>query len=92
MTEAEKQAEHHHADWLQDTAWRWVLWRPPHAKWDHDHCFFCHAHICDVPDCQKGLRECWRHDYPDDPGNYESVCAACFDELRETFRWTTLGR
>ena len=90
MTEAEKQTEYVEADWLRDTAWRWVLWHPPHDIWDHDHCFFCDVRISDRPSFADDLRECWRHDYPAEPGNYESVCAACFEELRNTFRWTIL--
>lgn len=91
MTEEEKEREYQEADWLRETAWRWVLWRAPHPGWDHDHCFFCNAHICDKPEHRGVLRECWRHDYPDDPGNYDSVCASCFDELREKFRWVVLA-
>lgn len=90
MTEEEKQQEYKDADWLCDTAWRWMRWHPPHPGWDHDHCFFCNAHICDSPHLRDALRECWRHDYPDDSGNYESMCATCFDELRSMFRWIVM--
>lgn len=88
MTAEEKQTEYRDADWLRDTIWRWIRWSPPQADWDHDHCFFCQTHFCDKPDCDTGLRECWLYEYPPgDEGSYETVCANCFEELRDTFRW-----
>jgi hypothetical protein len=102
MTPEEKQYEYHAADWLQDAAlWRVTAWRAPHFSWDHDHCFFCYAaRFADpdhCPDCARSfstpgscLRQGWRYDYPDDPGNYEMICDECFAELRDTFRWKVL--
>lgn len=88
MTEEEKQSEYLDADWLHDASWRWVRWHAPHPGWDHDHCVFCDAHICDKPEHVGVLRECWHWDDPEEAGNYESVCAACFRDLRDTFRWS----
>jgi hypothetical protein len=90
VTEQERQEAYQEADWLHDTAWRWVLWHPPHPGWDHDHCVFCHAHICDNAEHPGVLRECWRYGDPEISGDYESVCASCFEELHKIFRWTVL--
>src|SRR5215471_12404357 len=27
---------------------KWERWTRPHPDWDHDHCFFCYACICDL--------------------------------------------
>jgi hypothetical protein len=83
-----KTDEYRDAYWLRDTTWRWIRWSPPQAGWDHDHCFFCQTHFCDKPDCSTGRRECWFYEYPPvDEGSYETVCARCFEELWDTFRW-----
>lgn len=92
MTEDEKQNEYNAADWLRDTEWYWFHWQPPHAAWDHDHCFFCHTRISDDPLCTDALRDCWRYDYPpDDEGSYETICPSCFDTLKSTFRWRVVA-
>lgn len=88
MTEVEKQNEYQQVDWLRDAVWQWSVWSPPQPDWDHDHCFFCQVHFCDKPDCRTGLRECWHSELlNEEQGSYETVCAACFEQFKETFRW-----
>ena len=40
----------HEANYWRDTPFVWKHWTRPHEAWDHDHCRFCWACICDGRD------------------------------------------
>jgi hypothetical protein len=65
-------------------AFKWERWQKPNAAWDHDHCFFCKACICD-----SGETGHYAHAFVLE---YESdspfwVCRSCFKLVRQSFDW-----
>jgi hypothetical protein len=65
-------------------AFRWERWTRPHPDWDHDHCFFCQACICD-----SGERGHYGHAFVlrsrDDSAFW--VCRSCFKLVRSLLLW-----
>ncbi len=69
-------------EYLQGKTLHWRRWVPPKKTWDHDHCAFCWARICDVED---GQPEAWTTE-----DNYWWVCKKCGEDFRETLQWTLI--
>jgi hypothetical protein len=65
-------------------AFRWERWTRPHPAWDHDHCFFCKACICD-----SGQSDHYGHAFV--LRHRESspfwVCRSCFKLVRSALEW-----
>lgn len=66
--------------WLQGKTLYWRRWVAPRESWDHDHCEFCFAHICDRED---GQPEGWTTE-----DEYHWVCKSCCEDFREVFEWS----
>lgn len=62
---------------------RWATWA---ESCDHDHCEFCWAEISDrTVDDHTQFSEGWTTD-----DRHRWVCAPCFADFRERFRWTVV--
>ena len=62
-----------------------MTWRPSQPDWDHDHCSFCMAKISDRPvDGDTEYNAAWVTSNDE----YHWVCPVCFEDFRESFRWT----
>ncbi len=71
--------------YLLDARLKWMTWRPYRPGWDHDHCAFCMAKISDRPvDGDTEYEAAWVTSIDE----YHWVCPVCFEDFRETFRWT----
>jgi hypothetical protein len=72
-------------DYLKGRAWIGNVYRKPRPKWDHDHCAFCWAESMEpgTPDTLNGYASA---------DDYYWACHPCFDDFREIFRWTVIGR
>jgi hypothetical protein len=65
-------------------AFKWERWRRPHPNWDHDHCFFCKACICD-----SGKSGHCAHAFVLRHGEDSPfwVCRSCFKLVRSALEW-----
>jgi hypothetical protein len=74
----------------------WKKWGPAQGRYDHDHCRFCSACICDARD-----RDPFDKPGPVDGGHYRHafytedsdgvdiwVCRSCFKRIRTIANWT----
>lgn len=70
---------------LLDARLKGASWKPSKPGWDHDHCAFCADEICDRPvDEHTSCNAAW----VDVVDEYHWVCPVCFEDFRESFRWT----
>jgi hypothetical protein len=84
------------ADYWRDHEFVWKKWGPGEGLWDHSHCRFCSACICDGRDRdpydKPGPVEGghYRHAfYAEDPDGIPIwVCRSCFKRLRTVAAWT----
>jgi hypothetical protein len=63
---------------------KWERWQKPNANWDHDHCFFCQACICD-----SGQTGYYAHAFvlKHERDSPFWVCRSCFKLVRQFFAW-----
>jgi hypothetical protein len=65
----------------------WRKWSSDRPDWDHDHCDFCWAEFAaEISDHAPYDAE-WVT--ADDGTTW--VCAVCFEDFKERFRWTITG-
>jgi hypothetical protein len=80
----------------RNCAFAWKRWGPSTHRWEHDHCRFCNACICDArdhrPHDKPGPVEGghYRHAFyaEEKDGVHIWVCRTCFKRLRSRFGWT----
>ena len=59
-------------------------WSSTNPKWDHDHCEFCSTKIAS-PVIEDALHEGYTT-----KDKYRWVCAECFNDFREKFKWVLI--
>lgn len=87
------------AQHLHGAVFVWRRWLSQAPDWDHDHCTFCYACICDHREQLPHLRAkhaergCYRHAFhTDHDGASTWVCRICFKCLRGEAAWTIASR
>ena len=74
----------------------WRRWGPSDERWEHSHCGFCSACICDARDHDPYDKPGpvagghYRHAFyaGDSDGTHLWVCRTCFKRLAPQFGWT----
>ena len=72
------------AEAYRGLAFKWQRWARPQPDWDHDHCFFCKACICD-----SGRSGHYAHAFvvKRDQDSPFWVCRSCFKVVRAALDW-----
>jgi hypothetical protein len=71
-------------DYLFGRVLRWARWWSYQEGWDHDRCNFCWQEFSDHECPNNPLRE----GYVTADENYQWICAQCYEDFKERFRWT----
>ncbi len=89
--------DHHRLDgprW-KNAVFTWTRWISPNPDWDHDHCRFCYACICNhretCPEWKSAFAErgCYSHAFYAEKKSriYIWVCRHCFKLAQRELGW-----
>lgn len=61
---------------------KWMTYKKPSEKWDHDHCDFCTEKFMESEQCLKEGYTTEDHKH--------WICKDCFEDFKELFKWKVL--
>jgi hypothetical protein len=73
--------------YLTEATLEWKPYTRYSESWAHDHCEFCSAKFSEAGSVASTLHEGYAT-----PDKYRWICAACFEDFKERFRWRVLRR